>query len=81
MHNVTIQKFEFLIKFKNYYYKRLNIIFMKNINKKFKILIKQNIITTIKFLYSLLIKNIKHFSQGKKNYFLNLNCNLGQLNL
>ena len=54
---------------------------MKNINKKFKILIKQNIITTIKFLYSLLIKNIKHFSQGKKNYFLNLNCNLGQLNL
>ena len=65
MHNVTIQKFELLIKFKNYYYKWLNIIFMKNINKKFKILIKQNIITTIKFLYSL-IKNIKHFSQGKK---------------
>ena len=65
MHNVTIQKFEFLIKLKNYYYKWLNIIFMKNINKKFKILIKQNIITTIKILYSL-IKNIKHFSQGKK---------------
>ena len=37
---------------------------MKNINKKFKILIKQNIITTIKILYSL-IKNIKHFNPRK----------------
>ena len=42
--------------------------FYENINKKFKILIKQNIIITTKFSYSL-IKNIKHFSKEKKLYY------------
>ena len=38
----------------------------------------QNIRTTTKFLSSL-IKNIKHFSQ-EKNYILNFNCDLDELN-
>ena len=44
------------------------IFFMKNINKKLKILIKQNIRITAEFSSSL-IKNIKHCSQEKKIMF------------
>ena len=41
------------------------ILFLFYMNKKFKILTKQNIGTTTKFLY-FLIKNIKYFNKEKK---------------